>query len=256
MLRQPLGVIRGDIPSREVNATYCKCNILIESILFGGLDGVHRGWSCRLAPHLSMIGLEMTMHRTVVYVDWDTARRLDTKRENTVAGIERSFEKIRCSISRSLAHQDAKAHFRVYWRIYHGWHAKNVKTEDRRLFEKYASSARSATIDRVSFSTDFIYSGDALCGSHRVPVFDTLRYDRVSGVASQKMVDTMLACDLLHLARTKEYSYHIVVADDDDALPAIMAAEAWRAKVFLLHRREHLNKYLNLEGIAQKMEFV
>lgn len=69
------------------------------------------------------------------------------------------------------------------------------------------------------------------------------------------MVDTMLACDLLNLTRTKEYTYHIVVANDDDALPAIITAEAWRANIFLLHCRENMNQHLNLDGIAHRMEF-
>jgi hypothetical protein len=194
------------------------------------------------------------MNKTVVYVDWDTARRLDAKRENSAAGIERVFEKLQFAISKSLTRKDAKAQFRVYWRIYHGWHTGKTKTFDRRLFEEYANAARSITIGRVSFSTDFIYSGDELCGTHRAPIFDTLRLNRDSGSISQKMVDTMLACDLLHLARTKDFAYHIIVANDDDALPAIMVAEAWRAKVLLLHFRDQLNQFLNLDGIAQKME--
>lgn len=198
----------------------------------------------------------MTMHRTVVYVDWDTARRLDTRRENSAAGIERAFEKLHGAISRSLTRKDSKAQFRVYWRIYHGWHTGKTKTHDRRLFEQFVNAAHSTTIDRVSFSTDFTFSGDDLCGTHRAPILDTLRQHRESGAITQKMVDTMLACDLLHLSRTKEYAYHIVVANDDDALPAIMVAEAWNAKVFLLHSREQLNQFLNLGGIAQKMEFV
>lgn len=198
----------------------------------------------------------MTMHKTVVYVDWDTARRLDSRREKSTAGIERAFEKLHRAISRSLTRKDTKAQFRVYWRIYHGWHAGKTKTADRRLFEQYANTARSTTIDRVSFSTDFSYSGDDLCGTHRAPVYDTLRLNRDSGAVSQKMVDTMLACDLLHLARTKAFAYHVVIANDDDALPAIMIAEAWDAKVFLLHTREQMNQFLNLDGIAQKMELV
>ncbi|MDS1138952.1 hypothetical protein RE432_00790 [Pusillimonas sp. SM2304] len=194
------------------------------------------------------------MHRTVVYVDWDTARRLDFRRENTTKGIERAFEKLHRAISKSLTRKDPKAQFRIYWRIYHGWYTGKTKTLDRRLFEQYANTARSATIDRVSFSTDFKYSGDDLCGTHRIPIYDTLRHSRDPSVSSQKMVDTMLACDLLHLARTKDYAYHVIVANDDDTLPAIMTAEAWRAKVLLLHSREQLNQFLNLDGIAQKME--
>ncbi|MFY3307791.1 hypothetical protein [Achromobacter ruhlandii] len=197
----------------------------------------------------------MTMHRTVVYVDWDTARRLDSRRENSTKGIERAFEQLRRAISCSLSRKDSKAQFRIYWRIYHGWHSGKTKTIDRKLFEEYVLNAQSTTINRVSFSTEFIYSGDELCGTHRAPIYDTLRKKRDSDVTSQKMVDTMLACDLLNLARSKIYSYHVIVANDDDALPAVMAAEAWQAKVLLLHSRDQVNQFLNLQGIAQKMEF-
>lgn len=194
------------------------------------------------------------MLRTVVYLDWDTTRRLDTKRENSTVGIERAFAKLHSAISKSLTRKDSKAQFRVYWRVYHGWHTGKTKTADRRIFEEYAGLAKATSIDRVSFSTDFTYSGDDLCGTHRAPIYDTLRHNKDSGKTSQKMVDTMLACDLLHLSRTKEYTYHIVVASDDDLIPAIITAEAWKAKVFLLHPREQLNQFLNLTGIAQKMD--
>lgn len=69
------------------------------------------------------------------------------------------------------------------------------------------------------------------------------------------MVDTMLACDLLQDVRAREYSLHIVVANDDDAVPAVFTAEAWNARVILLHSREQTNSCLQLDGIAERMEF-
>jgi hypothetical protein len=83
---------------------------------------------------------------------------------------------------------------------------------------------------------------------------DTLRHDRTTGVSSQKMIDTMLASDLLHAVRTKDASLYIVVANDDDAIPALFTAEAWQAQVLLLHSRETTNTHLRLSGIAERID--
>lgn len=195
-----------------------------------------------------------TMNRTLVYVDWDTARRLDPRREDSLKGIERAFDSLQNAISRTLHRRDRRASFRVYWRIYHGWHRGKTKTRDRLLFEKYAQSTSARTIENVSFSTNFAFSGDLACDSKRSPVLDTLRVDRQTGLESQKMVDTLLACDLLHSARSKEYALHIVVANDDDAVPALFTAEAWQAQVLLIHSRDYLNPFLQLSRIAERID--
>jgi hypothetical protein len=195
-----------------------------------------------------------TTKKTVVYLDWDTARRLDPKREKaSIKGIERTFDLLQVGLSEALSLRDRRAAYRVYWRVYHGWHQGKTKTADRRLFEEYVRSASARTVRNVSFSTDFSYSGDLACVSRRAPIFDTLRFDRNTGTHSQKMVDTMLVCDLLHSARSKEYSLHVVVANDDDTIPALFTAEAWRADVLLLHSREEINQFLQLDGIASRM---
>lgn len=68
------------------------------------------------------------------------------------------------------------------------------------------------------------------------------------------MIDTMLASDLLHAVRTKDASLYIVVANDDDAIPALFTAEAWQAQVLLLHSRETTNTHLRLSGIAERID--
>lgn len=68
------------------------------------------------------------------------------------------------------------------------------------------------------------------------------------------MVDTLLAADLLHGVRTKEAALFIVVANDDDAVPAVFTAEAWQAQVLLLHSRVHTNPHLQLSGIAERID--
>lgn len=194
------------------------------------------------------------MHKTAVYLDWDTARRLDPRRERTEQGISRVFERLQPIIAGVLRRRDPKASFRVYWRIYHGWHQGKTKTVDRRVFEAFVAGAGSRTIDNVSFGTDFTYSGDLACGSPRGPIYDTLRADPDTGKLGQKMVDTLLACDLMHAARSRDYAWHVIVANDDDAVPALLTADAWRASVILLHSRTQTNPFLQLKGIAEKME--
>lgn len=194
------------------------------------------------------------MNRTAVYLDWDTVRRLDPRRERSDEGIGRVFDLLRPAIARALQRRDRNASFRVYWRVYHGWHQGKTKTADRRAFEAFAAQTGSRTIGGVSFSADFTYSGDLACGSPRGPIYDTLRTDPDTGTLGQKMVDTLLACDLLHVARSKYYAWHVIVANDDDAVPAVLTAEAWRASVILLHSRTHTNAFLQLNGIAERME--
>jgi hypothetical protein len=195
-----------------------------------------------------------TMNRTAVYLDWDTARRLDPRRERSEESIGRVFDRLQPVIAHALQRRDRKANFRVYWRIYHGWHQGKTKTADRRAFEAFVAQTGSRTIGNVSFSADFTYSGELACRSRRGPIYDTLRADPNTGTFGQKMVDTLLACDLLHAARSRDYAWHVVVANDDDAVPAVLTAEAWQASVILLHSRTHTNSFLQLDGIAEKME--
>jgi hypothetical protein len=59
---------------------------------------------------------------------------------------------------------------------------------------------------------------------------DTLR-SRTDGSNEQKMVDTALCVDLLWLARAaatrRESVAFVVLSEDDDMLPAVLAADQW-----------------------------
>jgi hypothetical protein len=195
-----------------------------------------------------------TMHRVTALVDWDTARRLVPCRVPTVRHIEEVVEQLQRGISQFIKSQDTKDTYRVYWRIYHGWHQGKTRSEDRLLFERYMARAGATTIRNVSFSGDFELSGVLSCRSTRPAIVDTLRVDRNTGEVKQKMVDTMLVCDLLHLARTREFAFLLVIANDDDFVPALHTAEAWKARPVMLHAREHVNTFLSLDGITARME--
>jgi hypothetical protein len=194
------------------------------------------------------------MHRVTVFVDWDTARRVVPCKDPNVRHIEQVFERLQLAISRHIHRRNRHDGHRINWRVYHGWHQGKTKTFDRLLFEKYVAQATAKSIDRVSFSSDYSFSGELSCASRRSPIFDTLRLDRNTGGTKQKMVDTMLVCDLLHHVRTKDSDLLILIADDDDFAPALFTAEAWKGSVLMLHNRQTTNSALNFDGIAERMD--
>lgn len=193
------------------------------------------------------------MNRVTVLVDWDTARRLVPCRLPDVKHVENVIDRLQSAVSNHIRSQDTKNNYRVYWRIYHGWHRGKTPSYDRILFDKFLVDARGKSVLNISFSSDFKLSGELSCGSTRPPIVDTLRVDRLTGQAKQKMVDTMLVCDLLHLARTRDSSLLVVIASDDDFVPALHTAEAWNAQVTMLHDRDHTNAHLSLNGITARM---
>lgn len=194
-----------------------------------------------------------TLHKVTALIDWDTARRIVPCRDLDVRNIEQVIERLQNAIAQYIASFDKRDAYRVNWRIYHGWHQGKTKTKDRLLFEKFLNQATARTIKKVSFSSDYVFSGSLCCSSSRKPIVDTVRTNQTTGETRQKMVDTMLVCDLLHLARTREYFLIIVVANDDDFVPALYTAEAWKGRVIMLHNREHINSHLQLDGIAGRM---
>jgi len=112
---------------------------------------------------------------------------------------------------------------------------------------------RGSRIYNVSFSTDYKYSDIMLCDSQRMPLYNTLHRREDTGKLEQKMVDTALACDVLHSAKYKESGVCIIIGDDDDLMPILFCAEAWKMRIVLLTRRKHLNRFLNLNGLVRQM---
>lgn len=194
-----------------------------------------------------------TMYHVTVLVDWDTARRLVPCRTPNVRHIENVIDRLQLGISNYIRKQDSKNNYRIYWRIYHGWHQGKTKSQDRVLFESFRLSATAKTVQNISFSSDFHLSGVLSCGSTRAPIVDTLRLDPSTKQPKQKMVDTMLVCDLLHLARTRENTLLMVIANDDDFVPALHTVEAWNVRVIMFHDRPHTNSLLSLNGLAERI---
>jgi hypothetical protein len=197
-----------------------------------------------------------TLHKVTALVDWDTARRVLPRPEFKMTNrhLENVIAKLQDAIANYLHNTDSKKTFRVQWRIYHGWYRGKTKTDDRRLFENYILAARSRTLRSISFSTDFKFGDTLCCNSSRNPLFDTLRRNPDTGNMEQKMVDTALACDLLHLVRSRDSYIYIIVASDDDIIPALFTAESWQANVVMLHNRANINSHLRLNGLVTRMD--
>jgi hypothetical protein len=194
------------------------------------------------------------IQKVLAFVDWDSARRIveQPAKGRGEREISIAMDRLCYVIARYLEGIDKKGSFHVRWRIYHGWHRGKTKSPDRDQFETYIQQSRSRRIGGVAFGSDFAFGNELACISKRRVLYDTLRTNE-RGEDCQKMVDTAIACDLLHVVRWKEADVHIVIGDDDDLLPAIFTADAWKAKVVMLTHREACNKHLKTEGLVQRM---
>lgn len=202
--------------------------------------------------------MSATVRRAIVFVDWDTARRVlpgeripinDEKR--AARQIERVFESLRRVVADHLTTVDPRALFRVRWRLYHGWYAGKTKTPDYRAVERYLRDATSATINRVSFGVDVAVASSLLSAGKRMPLYDSLRtLEEPDGEKSvrQKMVDTGLTCDLLYSARSASGDLHLIIGDDDDLLPGMFMAESWGVRPHM-YRLGDGSRHLNTKGL-------
>jgi len=94
---------------------------------------------------------------------------------------------------------------------------------------------------------------ERLCPPKGIHLPGTVRIRDRAGRREEKMVDTALASDLLSLARSDPSDWSIVLAEDDDLVPPIFTAEAWKAaaggRVFLLQKRTPAHRVVNVRGL-------
>jgi uncharacterized LabA/DUF88 family protein len=125
--------------------------------------------------------------------------------------------------------------YRVTLRLYHGWHRGREATPARRDFEALASDQSLARrFSSVSFTRGFQFGNELVCLTNSFPLYSTYRGGGQG--AGQKMVDSAIVCDLLHLFHFKIADICIIVSDDDDYVPALLTAKAWSAKAMLLRK--------------------
>ena len=70
------------------------------------------------------------------------------------------------------------------------------------------------------------------------------------------MVDTALAADLLHWARSEPEEWAMVLAEDDDLVPPVFTAESWvepHGGRILIVRKRPSDAYLNLDCLLESI---
>ena len=196
--------------------------------------------------------------RVIGFIDWNTAiiasgARVGARRADAVA--RRALEHVERAVSEHLCEAGGGSRFRVWLRLYAGWHSGKTPTDYFRGIDKviggYAGRNRPYREGRVIFEGGAlgIRLGNRLAcvpgrlaRRHGVHFLDTLRYR--DGIPEEKMVDTALAVDLLALANRKEADRYVIVSDDDDMLPGVFAAEVAGADAKMLSRPKKSSRFM------------
>jgi len=198
---------------------------------------------------------------THVLIDWNSElRALRGSGDRDGAEVARRALKQVCRRVGKLLDEQAQGEaFFLFFRVYHGWRKGYEPTPRRRALEAARVynpdnpedrglseySPRSTQVLRdLEFGDRLLGARDVrLCGQardHHLP--NTLQQDR-AGVPGEKMVDTALISDLIHLAAENDRSWLIVVGQDADLVPGILTAEG------LLHGTDRRVMYLARGGI-------
>lgn len=177
-----------------------------------------------------------------------------------------TFDRTARVLGRFLSRQSPESRFRVSFRLYYGWTKGYQRQPSRGAIVEVVAATDFSTLSRlpnVVIMPNVAY-GDTLLtalptrlqAAHGIHLPGTLRERDRAGRNEEKMVDTALASDLLSLARTEPADWAVVMAEDDDLVPAIFTAEAWMApssgRLFLLQSRDPNNRLVNLAGIFAK----
>ncbi|MEI2429371.1 hypothetical protein RDV84_22205 [Lysobacter yananisis] len=125
--------------------------------------------------------------------------------------------------------------YRVTLRLYHGWHQNRDQTVARRDFDLMSNEEELARrIANVSFVKGFQFGNDPICNDGSYPLFHTYRGGGQD--SGQKMIDTSIVCDALHLMRYGLAQVVLVLSDDDDFIPLLVTAKSWAARAILLRQ--------------------
>lgn len=201
----------------------------------------------------------MRIERVIAFVDW----RLAVIRSGSSAKMrdglvaERALQRVETLVVEHLARSLRRTPFQVRLRLYAGWWHGLTASRYRRGVESvlkgYAVRARRRYDERVVFlgGRDGLQTSDRLDGidirltrGTRVHFVDMIR--TMDGNTREKMVDTALVVDLLGLVRRRKADRYLVISDDDDMLPGVIAAEHADpgAQIEILRRRGRVSKHM------------
>ncbi len=158
--------------------------------------------------------------------------------------------------------------YRVTVTAYHGWHRGLTPSDNRKaLGDLQGDGSLTSRIGNVLFDWATLFGDRSLDAfdhrlNRRVPIHypDTLRADFSDPTRfREKMVDTAIACDVLHSARSEPDSWRIVMAEDDDVVPPVFMAEKWSknkgGRTSILRSRSAFG-HLSLEGLILPLKAV
>lgn len=178
-----------------------------------------------------------------VLIDWNSElRALSGASQCNEAEVARRALKQVCRRVGKLLHEEATGEaFFLYLHVYHGWRkgyqptSRRQALEDARIYNPINPDDRGLSeyspgptqvLRDLRFGDRLLGARDArLCGpalDHHLP--GTLQQDR-AGTLGEKMVDTALVSDLIHLAIDGDRSWLVVVGQDADLVPGILTAE-------------------------------
>lgn len=187
-----------------------------------------------------MISRPRTVH---VLVDWNSElRALKLTKSSDGAEAARRAIKFLCrGIGKLLDDKTQEKNFFLFLRFYHGWrtgflpNARRAALDSARTYDprnpqdrgivEYSPRA-TQVVRELEFGDRLLGARNTrLCGprmDHHLP--GTYQQNR-AGVYGEKMVDTALVSDLLHLAIENDGSWLVVVGQDADLVPGILTAE-------------------------------
>jgi hypothetical protein len=198
------------------------------------------------------------------FVDWNA--QIHNAKACELRPIEQAKHTLKTTtrrIGRALVKNSPTARFRVALRLYHGWHKGWEPTDRLRAIVATASPVELAALAHatVRFSERLDYGHTLLSAlpkrRHLNPAIhlpNTLRERNSDARREEKMVDTALAADLLHWARSDPEEWALVVAEDDDFVPPVFTAESWvsyHGGRILIVRTRPSNAYLQVEGLLE-----
>ena len=218
--------------------------------------------------------VETGITRVFVFVDLDSARRIKKPswlpaaessiswriRKDLVVDVFAILQDRICSLLPNLiSHPRAQV---ISTRVYHGWHRGTTATDDYRLWVEARNSFSIHKTNRISYLPDIGFGNELMCGGSRSLLYDTLRKGD-DGVDRQKMVDSSLVADILQLSRSESANFSrerkpsvlsLVVADDDDLIPGVIAAEAWGMPTRIIRvGRTSESSFLNLKNMVERL---
>jgi hypothetical protein len=206
----------------------------------------------------------MNRRQVTAFIDWNSQlsnahqkseQRVDRQVIVTLDYITKQLSKI---LEKGIKNVDI---FNVVMRVYYGWHSGLTPTPTRDKLENLIANQEAPFLvgkTRFDWQQPF---GDVLLSASEHRLHPRIRVHLPNQFRTaqkpderhrEKMVDAALICDLLYLARTEPEDIRVIMAEDDDFIPAVFVGEQWakdRGGRTLIARVRRDSPHLNLDGL-------